>query len=173
VGTEPTEQGDHYDPILKVVRLSKTNFHGRSLTALTVAAHEVGHAMQDAEGFAPLRWRTRLVGWAEPAQKVGAALVMIAPIAALLTRAPLVGLLTVLGGLLALGSGVVVHAVTLPTELDASFQRALPLVERRRLLRREDVPHAETLLRAAALTYVSSALQSLLNIARWWAILRR
>jgi hypothetical protein len=173
VRTEVTEGGDHYDPLEKVVRLSEENFHGRTLTALTVAAHEVGHAIQDAEGFRPLRWRTQLVQWAGPAQKVGVGLAVIAPLTVLVTRAPLVGLFTVLGGLLALGSAVVVHAVTLPTEFDASFRRALPLVKQRGLLRPEDAPHAHTLLRAAALTYVSGALQSLLNIARWWAILRR
>ena len=63
VGTEITEQGDHYDPLAKVVRLSPDNFNGRSLTAITIAAHEVGHAMQDARAFAPLRMRTRLVQW--------------------------------------------------------------------------------------------------------------
>jgi Zn-dependent membrane protease YugP len=72
-----------------------------------------------------------------------------------------------------LGAGVAVHLLTLPTELDASFRRALPLVQQRRLLRPEDVPRARRLLTAAAFTYVAVALQSLLNIARWWAILRR
>ena len=90
-----------------------------------------------------------------------------------LTRAPIVGLLTLLGGLLTLGSGVAVHILTLPTEFDASFRRALPLVRNRGLLRPDDLPRAHKLLTAAALTYVSGALQSLINIARWWAILRR
>ena len=68
---------------------------------------------------------------------------------------------------------MLVHFVTLPTELDASFRRALPLVEKRGVLLKEDLPRARKLLTAAALTYVAVALQSLLNIARWWAILRR
>jgi Zn-dependent membrane protease YugP len=66
-----------------------------------------------------------------------------------------------------------VHFVTLPTEIDASFARALPMLERHRVLKAVDRPHARKLLAAAALTYVSSALMSLLNIARWLAILRR
>jgi Zn-dependent membrane protease YugP len=173
VRAEPTEGGDHYDPVEKVVRLSKANFDGRSLTALTVAAHEVGHAIQDADGFGPLRWRTHLVRWVGPIEKVGAGLLMLAPFAAAATRAPTIGLLTFFGGWLVLGSGVIVHALTLPTEFDASFRRALPLVEARGLLREDDLPRAQKLLTAAALTYVSGALQSLLNIARWWAILRR
>jgi len=173
VKTETTETGDHYDPIEKVVRLTKANFEGRSLTALTVAAHEVGHAIQDARGFAPLVWRTRLVRWVQPIEKLGAGLLMLAPFSAALTRTPMVGLITLLGGMLTLGSTVAVHALTLPAEFDASFMRALPLVEERGILRREDLGKARRLLTAAALTYVSGALQSLLNIARWWAILRR
>jgi hypothetical protein len=173
VRTEITERGDHYDPLDKAVRLSAENFNGRSLTALTVAAHEVGHAIQDADGFRPLRWRTRLVRWVSPIEKVGAGMLMLAPIAGAATRAPSIALLAFFGGMLVLGSGVVVHALTLPTEFDASFGRALPLVRARGLLRNEDMPRARKLLTAAALTYVSGALQSLLNIARWWAILRR
>jgi len=77
------------------------------------------------------------------------------------------------GGMLTLGTGVVVHFLTLPTELDASFNRALPLLKERGIVFREDLPRARLLLTAAAFTYVAVALQSLLNIARWWAILRR
>ena len=173
VRTETTESGDHYDPVHKVLRLSPANFNERSLTAVTVAAHEVGHALQDAQAFAPLRWRTRLVQWVGPVEKVGAVMLMASPFAGAVTRAPALGLLTFLGGMLTLGSAVVVHALTLPAELDASFVRALPLLERRRILRDEDKGRARRLLTAAALTYVSGALQSLLNIARWWRILRR
>lgn len=173
VRTETTEAGDHYDPAEQVLRLSEANFNGRSLTALTVAAHEVGHAMQDADGYRPLRLRTRLVRWVQPVERVGAGLLMLAPFTVAFTRMPLIGLLTFAGGLLTLGTGVAVHALTLPTEFDASFGRALPLVRKRGLLRKDDMGRARKLLTAAALTYVAGALQSLLNIARWWAILRR
>ncbi|MEM6641230.1 MAG: zinc metallopeptidase, partial [Pseudomonadota bacterium] len=77
------------------------------------------------------------------------------------------------GGFLTLASTVVVHAVTLPVEFDASFNRALPILREGDYLKEGDAPHAEKLLRAAALTYVSAALMSLLNVGRWWAILRR
>jgi Zn-dependent membrane protease YugP len=173
VRTEAADGGDHYDPIAKAVRLSRQNFADRSLTAIAVAAHEVGHALQDARGFGPLRWRTRLVGWVAPVEKVGAALLMVSPFTAIATQSRMLGVLAFLAGFLTLGSGVVVHLVTLPTELDASFARALPLIERRGLLHEEDKPRARRLLTAAALTYVSAALTSLINIARWWAILRR
>ena len=173
VGTETTEAGDHYDPIAKFVRLSEANFQGHSLTAVTIAAHEVGHAIQDARGFKPLRWRTRLVKWVGPVEKLGAGILMISPFTAALTRAPIIGLVTLLGGFLTLASGAAVHFLTLPTEFDASFGRALPLLARRRLLRPGDERGARRLLTAAALTYVAGSLASLLNIARWWAILRR
>lgn len=173
VRTEPTEQGDHYDPTEKAVRLSEPNFNGRSLTALTVAAHEVGHAMQDADGYRPLRLRTQLVRWVQPIERIGAGMLMLAPFTVAFTRMPAIALLTFAGGMLTLGAGVAVHLLTLPTEFDASFGRALPLVRRRNLLRKDDLGRARKLLTAAALTYVAGALQSLLNIARWWAILRR
>jgi Zn-dependent membrane protease YugP len=173
VRTEVTEKGDHYDPIAKVVRLSPENFNGRSLTAIAVAAHEVGHAMQDARGFGPLKWRTRLVHWVTPIEKLGAGMLMISPLTAAFSHSRAIGMLTFFAGLLTLGSSVMVHVLTLPTEFDASFGRALPLLEKRGLLRTGDEPRARRLLRAAALTYVSSALQTLMNIARWWAILRR
>ena len=173
VGAEVTDRGDHYDPTAKVVRLSADNFNGRSLTAVTVAAHEVGHALQDARGFGPLHWRTRLVQWVAPIEKVGAGMLMLAPFAGVLTRSPYLALIGLAGGALTLGTGVVIHFLTLPTELDASFGRALPLLKQHAVLRREDVPRARRLLTAAAFTYVAVALQSLLNIARWWAILRR
>jgi Zn-dependent membrane protease YugP len=171
--TEVTDRGDHYDPLAKAVRLMPDNFNGRSLTAVTIAAHEVGHAMQDARGFGPLRLRTQLVHWVGPIEKLGAAMLMLAPLAGIVTRSPRLGLIGLAGGILTLGTAVVVHFLTLPTELDASFMRALPLMKQHGVLRSDDLPRARSLLTAAAFTYVAAALQSLLNIARWWAILRR
>ncbi|MGE4657373.1 MAG: zinc metallopeptidase [Gammaproteobacteria bacterium] len=173
VVAETVDSGDHYDPVKKAVRLTPANFEGHSLTAITVAAHEVGHALQDARGFRPLKWRTRLVRWVGPIEKVGAGLLMATPFVAALTRVPVVGLLTLLGGMLTLSSATIVHFLTLPTELDASFTRALPLLSHLRILQPGDGPKARRLLIAAALTYVSGSLMSLVNIARWWAILRR
>ena len=173
VTVEETEDGDHYDPEAKSVRLTADKFAGRSLTAITVAAHEVGHALQDAQGYGPLKLRTHLVRIIQPVQKLGAGILMVSPFIGALTRAPGLGILMFVGGLLTLLSSTVVHFVTLPTEIDASFARALPLLEKHNILKKVDRPHARKLLKAAALTYVSASLMSLLNIARWWAILRR
>ena len=122
---------------------------------------------------APLALRERLVRFAVQGQRVGAMMMVAVPVITLITRHPAPGLFFVLAGLLSMGLAAVVHLVTLPTEFDASFRRALPLLKERRILRPEDMPRARLLLTAAAFTYVAVALQSLLNIARWWAILRR
>lgn len=173
VTVEATDSGDHYDPLKKAVRLSGSNYTGRSLTATAVAAHEVGHAVQDATGFKALRWRTRLVRWVGPIEKAGAAMLMATPLIVGVTRLPFAGAMMLMGGLLTLGSGVAVHLLTLPTEFDASFGRAMPMMKKHGVLYEGDAPHARRLLRAAAMTYVSASLMSLLNVARWWAILRR
>jgi Zn-dependent membrane protease YugP len=173
VVVEEADIGDHYDPEARAVRLSPANYGGNSLTAVTVAAHEVGHALQHATGFAPLVWRTRMVKWVGPIEKTGAVLMMATPVIIALTRLPMAGLLMVMAGLMTLGSAVVIHLLTLPTEFDASFGRALPLMKDQDVLYSSDEKHARRLLKAAAMTYVSASLMSLLNIARWIAILRR
>jgi Zn-dependent membrane protease YugP len=173
VAVEETDKGDHYDPMAKAVRLTPANYATGSLTAITVAAHEVGHAVQDAYSYPPLKWRTRLVTWMGPAEKVGAGLLMASPFLVAITRVPAAGMLAFIGGFLTLGVSTVIHLMTLPTEFDASFSRAMPMLVKGEVLRPEDVSRARRLLTAAALTYVSASLMSLLNIARWWAILRR
>lgn len=173
VVVEVTESGDHYDPIAKAVRLTPDKHDGCSLTAITVAAHEVGHAVQDQMSYPPLKWRTRLVRATSGMEKAGAAILIVSPFLGIITRVPALGLFTFLGGILTLGTSAVVHFVTLPTEFDASFNRALPMLDEHNILKTADRPYARRLLTAAALTYVSASLMSLLNIARWIAILRR
>jgi len=173
IKVEVTEEGDHYDPIEKAVRLTPDKFDGRSLTAITVAAHEVGHAVQDKDAYTPLRLRTQLVRVVGPIQKLGAGVLMVSPFIGAITRVPQLGLVMFAAGFLTLASSTLVHFVTLPTEFDASFGRALPMLDEHGILIDVDRPHARRLLTAAALTYVSASLMSLLNIARWWAILRR
>jgi Zn-dependent membrane protease YugP len=173
VGVEVSELGDHYDPLKKIVRLTPDKFNGRSLTAITVAAHEVGHAIQHQDNYPPLALRTSLVQWAAPAEKLGSGILMLAPVIMTVLRSPAAGLPFLVGGILTLGSAALVHALTLPMELNASFARALPILERERYLIDGDMPHARRLLTAAAWTYVAASLMTLLNVARWLAILRR
>jgi Zn-dependent membrane protease YugP len=172
VGVETTELGDHYDPRARCVRLTPDKHDGRTLTAITVAAHECGHALQHAGGESLFRLRSQLAVSAVWATRVGSFLLFAAPMLGLLARAPSPALISLLGGFLVMGFGVVVQLVTLPVELDASFRKALPVLEAG-YLEPEQVPAARRILRAAALTYVAASLASLLNFWRWLAVLRR
>ena len=170
VTVELTEEGDHYDPDAKAVRLTHANFEGKSVTAAAVAAHEVAHAVQDRDGYAPLHYRQKLVVHAARVQQLGAVLLMAAPLVFALIRSPAVLLIEILGALAIMAATVAVHALTLPTELDASFRRALPVLQR--YLPQDDMPAARSVLKAAAYTYVAAALVSLLDVMRWIRILR-
>ncbi len=172
VKVEVTPAGDHYDPIDKAVRLTQQNFEGRSLTAVAVATHEVAHALQDAQGYAPLHLRTRLAGLVAVIQKAGSAILLATPFIGLLTRAPSLILFELAAGLALMASSVVAHLVTLPMELDASFKRALPMLEQGEYIHEDDLPAARQVLKAAAFTYIASALISLLNVMRWLRVLR-
>ncbi len=173
VKVEVTAQGDHYDPHAKVVRLTQDKLDGRSLTAVAVAAHEVGHAIQDHLGYKPLQWRSRLVMLAQRAEKMGAGIMMVLPLVALLTRSPAAGGATFLVGLISIAAMAVVHLVTLPVELDASFGRAMPLLKAGRFLSAEDERAAHRILQACALTYLAASLASLFNVWRWLRLWRR
>jgi len=167
VGVELTDEGDHYDPESRTVRLSDSNHNGRSLTAVAVAAHEVGHAIQHHSNDGLLKTRTRLVGFAVVAQQVGAGFMFAIPLITAFTRMPQSGLLMFIAGIASMGMASVVHLVTLPVEWDASFNKALPLLQHGRYISEEDEVAVRRILRAAALTYVAASLASLLNLARW------
>ncbi len=173
VKIEPTEGGDHYDPEARAVRLTADKLNGKSLTAVAVAAHEVGHAIQHHLGYAPLAWRSRLVRLAQMAEKMGSGIMMLLPLVALLTRSPVAGLVTLVVGLGGMAISFIVHLVTLPVEWDASFGRALPLIKAGGYLNQRDEKAAKRILRACALTYFASSLASLLSIWRWLKMWRQ
>ena len=173
IKVEATELGDHYDPEMKAVRLTPDKFNGKSLTAITVAAHEVGHAIQDQAGYQPFTERTRLVRVAQGAEKLGGILMLGIPIAATLAQTPVAGVVVLVAGMATMGIATLVHIVTLPVEWDASFRRALPILRQKNYLSPGDEQGARRILTAAALTYVAASLASLLNLWRWIAFLRR
>jgi Zn-dependent membrane protease YugP len=173
VGVETTELGDHYDPRDKVVRLNPSSTGKRSLTAVVVAAHEVGHALQDQSGDGLLRFRTNLVTFGIWAERIGAAGIMVAPLLGAALQVPVVGRLLLVGTVLVLGIPVLVHLVTLPVEIDASFNRALPLLRAGKYIPAEDEAPARRILTACALTYLAQALASMFNILRWARLFRR
>ncbi len=170
---ERTDSGqDHYDPDSATIRLSPENHDGRSLTAVTVAAHELGHAIQHADGMPLFHWRQRLVGMIQPLQRIGLGLIVAAPLLAVVLRLPGIMLWMLGAGLLMMLMMAVAHLITLPVETDASFGRALPLLEKGDYLHPEDKAAARRILRAAALTYVAQSLASLINLGLWMRILR-
>lgn len=173
VKVESTEKGDHYDPTDHTVRLTPDKYNGKSLTAVVVAAHEVGHAIQHAYEYPWLTLRHRLVPLANSAQQLGNVMIIGIPVIAALTRAPSAGLLLLGAALLSFGASALVHLITLPVEFDASFKRALPLLRAGRYLPEQDQGAARNILRAAAMTYVAASLASLLNLWRWLRIFRR
>ena len=173
VGVEETKLGDHYDPAAKMVRLLPEHMNGRSLAAVVVAAHEVGHAMQDATGYKPLAARTRLAAQAVTIQRVGSIVMLTAPIVLAIAKAPGLVLVQVLAGAAILGSTIFMHLLTLPVEMDASFRRALPLLKEGRYVSDDDLSSARSILRAAAFTYVAAAAYSLLDVMQWLRVLKR
>ena len=173
VSVVETDKGSHYDPEKKAVALTAAQCGRKTLTAVVVAAHEVGHAVQDHQGYHPLKLRLKLVALASQIERVGAGLMMAVPVIALITRVPATGFMLFLGGLGTLCIPLVVHLITLPTEFDASFRRAMPLLVEGEYIPPEDIPAARRILWACSLTYVAGALVGLLNIWRWIRVLRR
>lgn len=155
---------DHYDPRTRTLRLSEPVYGSNSMAAVGVAAHEVGHAIQHAQGYAPLKFRSAWV----PVASLGGNLSMLVLIAAFFMG----GAATVMGSNLALlgvilfGTTTVFTLVTLPVEFDAS-RRALAALGATGTLAPEELKGARKVLDAAALTYVAAFLTSLLTLLYW------
>ncbi len=164
----PGQLTDHYDPIPKAVRLSEGNYSHTSLAALAVAAHEVGHAIQDAKAYAPLIARARLA----PVLSVSANLGQFALLIGVFMLASSFGQTMLLIGIAGLGAALLFHLVTLPVEFDAS-RRALLILEKDGYLTREENAGARSVLTAAAMTYVVAALGALATLAYYMGFLRR
>ncbi len=164
---------DHYDPASKTVRLSPDNFDRHSLTAIAVAAHEVGHAIQDHKNETLLQLRGRLLDIAMRFQKLGSLAVLLMPLLALLSRSPVLGGLLLLLGMAGMLMTTLVHLITLPVELDASFGKALPILQQGEYVAKKDERAIRRILKAAAWTYVAASLANLLNVWRWLRLLRR
>ena len=171
---EETDEGnDHYDPESIAVRLSPSVYHGKSLTAITVAAHECGHALQHKTYYQPLYFRWKMARFVQLAEKIASFLLVASPFLIGLTRMPMVGGLALFSGITLLFLPVLFHLVTLPVEFNASFGRALPILSEGKYLPQSAMPIARRILTAAALTYLSASLASILNFYRWLMILRR
>ena len=173
VGVETSDIGDHYDPENRMVRLTEGNWSGKSLTAVAVAAHEVGHAIQHHQNDARLNARTKLIPIVTVLGQLSVGVLTVAPIVGLLTRHPALTLLIAGIGLSGLLFRMLLHLVTLPTEWDASFGKALPVLTEGKYISSEQEKIVRRVLGAAALTYFAAALADAFNLFRWAALLIR
>jgi Zn-dependent membrane protease YugP len=148
---------DHYDPGAKVLRLSQPVYQQSSIAAIGVAAHETGHAIQDARSYTPLILRNTLV----PVANIGSSLGPWLAIAGIFFSFPLLIKL----GIILFGGAVLFYVITLPVEFNASA-RAIAILRDNNVLTPEELRGVKKVLTAAALTYVASALTALMNFLR-------
>lgn len=161
----PGELSDHYDPRSKVVRLSSANYHGTTIAAVSVAAHECGHAIQHATGYVPVVIRSNMVPVVNFANKVSYGLfglsLFINNYEAVLKIAFIVFFLSFL-----------FQVVTLPVEFNAS-KRALKILNSSNVLQAQEMKGSKKVLKAAAFTYVAGMLYSLMQVLRILSVLNR
>ena len=173
VTVEVTDVGDHYDPIEKKVRLLQEHYESKSLTAIAIAAHEVGHAIQDQQGDKRLATRTKMIPVVNNVARWSAIIISLSPVIGIITGHPMPFSFLVILGLSGFIARMLIHAVTLPIEFDASFSKALPLLRKGKYVSQSNEKAVSRILRAAALTYVSAAMADILNLSRWIIILSR
>jgi len=152
---------DHYDPRSKVVSLSRQNYEDRSIASIAVAAHEVGHVLQHAEGYVPLQFRTAIA----PVAGFGSMLAFPLFFIGVIFRIPGVSPVLMDLGILFFTGAVLFQVVTLPVEFDAS-RRALVQLSSSGAVVPEEVAQAKKVLDAAALTYVAAAAMAALQLLR-------
>ena len=140
VKVERTDAGDHYDPLEHAVRLLPQHHDGRSVSAVAVAAHEVSHALQHARGERAFALRFALVNRLIWIDRIASGILLMAPVVFILVKVPLLLAVQVIAGLLLLTIRIAVHVATLPVELDASFAKALPVLQRGGYLAASDLP---------------------------------
>lgn len=147
---------DHYDPRSKVLRLSSGVYQGNSVAALAIAAHELGHAMQDKEGYAPLKFRAAIV----PAVNIGSYLGWILIIIGLLLNFTTLAWL----GIVVFSAGALFALATLPVELNASKRARQLLVESGLIVGSDEMSGVNNVLNAAAMTYVAALITAVLQM---------
>jgi Zn-dependent membrane protease YugP len=147
---------DNYDPRTKVLHLSQGVYQGSSVAAIAVSAHELGHAMQDREGYFPLKFRAALV----PAVNIGSYLGWILLMIGFLMRYPQVAWL----GVFVFSGGAIFALATLPVELNASARAKKLLVQSGLIYSQEEVQGVNQVLNAAAMTYVAALITAVLQL---------
>ncbi len=162
---------DHYDPRKRVLRLSEGVHGSRSLAALGVAAHEAGHALQDARGYVPLKLRQGIWPVAAFGSNLGPVLAMIGIMMLFLTRGQAQwAMLVAQAGVVLFAGATVFTVLTLPVELNAS-RRALAVLTDSGYITAEERPHVRKVLNAAALTYMAAAFMAVMMLFRFILLL--
>ena len=169
--TEPFR--DHFDPREQAVRLSPDNFNGKSLTAIAVAAHEVGHAIQFHRKEKIFELRRKYLPITHVLNRAGIAIMWSFPVLGLVLRSPSAIGIAVGFSLLLQLIGALAYLIILPEEWDASFNKALPILVEGKYISEDQLPNVRSVLKAAAITYFASALANVLNIGRWLLLFRR
>ena len=171
---EQTDEGrDHFDPTGPAVRLSPSNYSGRSLKAIAVAAHEVGHAIQFHRQERIFELRQKYIPLAMGLRKMGELLLLLIPILVLIVKVPALMLIVVVISLILQLMGASAYLIMLPEEWDASFNKALPILIEGEYIQEQQVSAVRMVLKAAAFTYFASALASIVHLGRWALLLRR
>jgi hypothetical protein len=167
VKVECTDTVDNYDQTTRTVRLSRDRFDRKSLSAIATAAHEAAHALQHAAGYRPFIWRARLNRAAQFTGQIGSVVLVAMPALALATHRNLP--LRAMGGtvLLMLSTSLAAQLAALPSEFDASFKRALPLLRKNHIDERRS-GDARDILFACSMTYIAAPLISLLSFWPWF-----
>lgn len=159
----PGHLSDHYDPAAKVLRLSPEVYSGYSMAAVGIAAHEAGHALQDARNYAPLMVRNLAVPAANFGSSIGTILAMVG-VGMAFSSAQVLGTWVLLAGIVTFGVTVLFQLVNLPVEFDASSRAKTELVNLG-IVSGADLHYVSKVLNAAALTYVAATLQAVLTLA--------
>lgn len=167
VETVRGELTDHYDPSQKVLRLSENIYHGNSVSAYGIAAHEVGHAIQDNRGYMPMKLRAGIFPAVQAGQFLGPLLIMAGLGLRYMAGMGEFTSLIALAGIALYGSVVLFHIITLPVEFNASYRAVRALADGGYLVDNREMDGAKKVLNAAALTYVAAALYALIELLYW------
>jgi hypothetical protein len=160
---EPIKQMDHYNPIEKKVHIGEDKINKKSITSIAVVAHEIGHAIQDKEGYKPLLLRQKLIEKTIILQRLGSFLLIIGlPSIFAFTKSPLITFIAAILIMGCLSTNVLIHLITLPVEFDASFKRALPILQK--YVPNENMKQCRSVLRAAAFTYLAQSIVSIFRL---------
>ena len=163
---------DHYDPRNNVIRLSEAAYNVNSVAAVGVAAHEAGHAVQTAKNYTPNKIRGAILPAARIGSSVSWILIMLGFLFAYRSGSNPVGMYLLYGGIILFSASVLFTIVTLPVEFDAS-RRALKCIREGNLLREDEYKGAKSVLTAAAMTYVASAITAIMQLLRLLLIVNR